>query len=60
MRIPSGGLKGNSLEFRHFEGGIPGSGDVIVAVVAAAVALTSLAALIAPGSASGLLPPAAR
>ena len=40
-------LKGDALELGHLEGDISGSGGEIAVVVAAAVALTSLAALIA-------------
>ena len=39
-------LKGDSLELRHFEGDIPGSGGEAAVVVTAAIALALLIALV--------------
>ena len=47
-RVPlnDGGLKGDSFEFWHPQGDIPGSGGEISAIMAAAVALTLLITLV--------------
>ena len=44
--LNDGSLKGDSLELRHLEGDIPGSGGEVAVIVAAAVALALFVALI--------------
>ena len=46
VSLNDGGLKGDSFEFWHPQGDIPGSGGEISAIMAAAVALTLLIALV--------------
>ena len=52
--LDDGGLKGHTLETRHVERDVAGSRGEVAVIVAAAVALTGLAALVAASLRQGL------